>query len=100
MRQHMDPQLARILALMPTIDLSDIKAIRALNRGSVMPSTPTIQPVKTTEMFISSDESRIRIRLSAAAGFERAPAGHPALSSRLDLRNARHGSCAMRAFRE
>jgi acetyl esterase len=64
MREHMDPQLARILALMPVIDLSDIKAIRKLNQGTVMPVPPGNELVSTTEILIPrSDATSVRIRI-------------------------------------
>jgi acetyl esterase len=65
MHEHMDPQLARVLAMMPVVDLSDIQAIRALNQDTRVPAAPTERAVETCEHAVLRRDGRsaIRVRL-------------------------------------
>jgi acetyl esterase len=64
-RENMDPQLARILLMMPVVDLSDIQAIRALNQETKMPVSPSYQLVETSERLVPRPDgaSAVRVRV-------------------------------------
>lgn len=65
MREHMDPQLTRILSMMPVIDLSDVRAMRALNQETKLPVSPSDGSVQTNELLVPrrDDASAVRVRV-------------------------------------
>lgn len=52
----MDPQLARVLPLMPVLDLSDVAATRALNEATRMPFTGSDEHVDVSHIDVPGPE--------------------------------------------
>lgn len=65
MREHMDPQLARILSMMPVLDLGDIQAVRALNKETRLPVSPSDLLVRTEEFFVPRLGGATAVRVRA-----------------------------------
>jgi acetyl esterase/lipase len=65
MREHIDPQLARIVSMMPVVDLSDVQKIRALNMSTQMPVSASDRLVSTQEHIVprNHDASDTRVRV-------------------------------------
>lgn len=91
----MDPQLARVLATMPVVDLSDLAKIRRLNQNTRMPVSNAGPAVAVEDRLVPrADGSEICVRVCRpAANPEALPAilyCHPGLSfGTLDMDHAR-----------
>src|SRR5437588_7859111 len=72
MREHLDPQLARIVSMMPVVDLSDVQKIRALNMSTQMPVSASDRLVSTQEHIVPRrhDTGGTRVRVYRPNGVD------------------------------